>query len=293
MTALRALLGGIVDYAGLFPPAALDMPAAVQSYVEYRASDESWMLGRFVAPAARLPQLDAALQSVGRTGTDLTVSAVAGDDIVADGSKVVAFNALAPEGRRVDTVEVRLSTRRSIADAASVARDGFSVFAEIPVAEDPAALIDAIAGAELNAKIRTGGVTVDAFPRAAQVVRFMTRCIHAGVPFKATAGLHHPLCGEYALTYAADVPRGAMFGFLNVFLTAAALRQGASEEDAVALLGERDPGAFTVTTDAVSWRGARLTTEALSETREQSAVAFGSCSFREPVNELRALGYPA
>ena len=291
MTALRALLGGIVDYAGLFPPAALDMPGAVANYAEYRASGESWMLGRFVAPARRLAELDAALQSLGDADAGWVVSATGGDDLLADASLIQTFNASAPEARRVDTIEAKVATRDSIAEAASAAQDGFSVFVEIPVRDDPAHLIDAIADARLNAKIRTGGVTADAFPSAEHVVRFMTRCIQAGVPFKATAGLHHPICADYALTYAADAPRGPMFGFLNLFLAAAALRQGASADDATALLLERDAGAFTLTNDRLSWRGAHLATKALAETREHSAVAFGSCSFREPVNDLRSLGY--
>lgn len=293
MTALRTLLGGIVDYAGLFPPAALDMSAAVANYAAYRASGESWMLGRFVAPAGRLDELDVTLRSLGHAGAGWVVSAIAGDGPPADTSVLQAFNARAPEGCRVDTIEAKATTRDGIERAVNAARDGFSVFLEVPVLDDPAHLIDAIAEAELNAKIRTGGVTVDAFPPAEHIVRFMTRCIQASVPFKATAGLHHPICADYALTYAADAPRGPMFGFLNLFLAAAALRQGASAEDAVALLNERDSRAFAVTSDFVSWRGAHLATKALAETRAQSAVAFGSCSFREPVNDLRSLGYLA
>lgn len=293
VSALRALLGGIVDYAGLFPPAALDMREAVANYAGYRSSDDAWMLGRFVAPVTRLDELDAALGASGSSGTGWTVSAIAGADIAHDADAIQAFNSRSPAGRRVDTVEAKLETVAAIVNAARVARDGFVVFAEVPVRDDPAELIDAIATAGLNAKIRTGGVAVDAFPRAEHIVRFMARCLERRVPFKATAGLHHPICGEYALTYAADAPRGPMFGFLNLFLAAVALRHGATMTDAQAVLTERDAGAFTITSRAVEWRGTRFTTAKLANTRAQSAVAFGSCSFREPVNDLRSLGYLA
>ena len=53
----RALLEGLVDYAGLFPPAALSMEDAVAEYARWRRSPEAWMLGRFVLPAARLRDL--------------------------------------------------------------------------------------------------------------------------------------------------------------------------------------------------------------------------------------------
>jgi hypothetical protein len=57
---LRTLLAHAIDYAGLFPPAQLDMPGAVAEYESYLASSDAWALGRFVVPAARLRELAAA-----------------------------------------------------------------------------------------------------------------------------------------------------------------------------------------------------------------------------------------
>src|SRR5207249_3714131 len=56
-SSLRALLGGIIDYAGLFPPAKLPLDQAIRRYAKYRRLDDRWMLGRFVIPAARLGEL--------------------------------------------------------------------------------------------------------------------------------------------------------------------------------------------------------------------------------------------
>src|SRR5438477_108730 len=69
-----------------------------------------------------------------------------------------------------------------------------------------------------RAKIRTGGVTPEAFPKSAEIVRFVRTCLAANVPFKATAGLHHPIRCFHPLTYDADSPQGTMHGFLNLFL---------------------------------------------------------------------------
>src|ERR1700690_731561 len=55
--ALRALLTNLVDYAGLFPPAALALPAAAENYGRYLRSENAWMLGRFVVPSAQLGAL--------------------------------------------------------------------------------------------------------------------------------------------------------------------------------------------------------------------------------------------
>lgn len=116
----------------------------------------------------------------------------------------------------------------------------------------------------------------------------MRRCLERGVAFKATAGLHHPLRGEYALTYDGGAPRGVLYGFLNVLLAAAFMRRGADDGVALALLEERDPGAIEVGARSVRWRGHEIAADDLRAARHE-AVAFGSCSFREPVDELHAL----
>ena len=82
------------------------------------------------------------------------------------------------------------------------------------------------------------GITKDAFPKTSELIRFLRGCVQAGLPFKATAGLHHPLRAEYRLTYAPDSPTGVMFGFLNLFLATAFLRAGMAESEAARLLEE-------------------------------------------------------
>ena len=60
--ALRTLLAGLIDYAGLFPPASLDMAEAARNYEAYRAGPHSWALGRFIVPSARLNEVDPRLE---------------------------------------------------------------------------------------------------------------------------------------------------------------------------------------------------------------------------------------
>src|SRR5262249_45167684 len=120
-------------------------------------------------------------------------------------------------------------------------------------------------------------------------IRFMRACLNADVAFKATAGLHHPLRAEYRLTYEPAAPTGVMYGYLNVFLAAALLADGLSDADAVRALEERDSNAFTFAPGSVVWRGHAVTAELAHRVRERVAVSFGSCSFREPVDELHQL----
>lgn len=293
--ALHALMARVVDYAGLFPPARLEMAEAVRAYAAYRDGAEAWALGRFVIPAARLDEFDAAAAGlVPTTAADSwALSALLGASVEADLAGIEAYNDRHRDARlgavHVDTVELRASHPEQILLAGEHVSGRYDAFIEVPVADDPAALIDAIARIGVKAKIRTGGTTPDAFPRAGHVVRFIRRCVERDVAFKATAGLHHALRSEYPLTYDVAAPRGVMFGFLNVFLVAAFMRDGLDDAGACALLEEGEPGAIRFDGDSVRWRVRVLDTRAIRAARRE-AVSFGSCSFSEPVDELHALG---
>jgi hypothetical protein len=223
----------------------------------------------------------------------MRLSVVLGADVAADMDAVRTFSSAHGQTFSVESVEARLPTAAAIEAAAASTEGEFELFAEIPIELDPERLIAAMARAGASAKIRTGGVTPDAFPPADQIVRFMRRCVDAGVRFKATAGLHHPVRAEYPLTYETSPPRGVMYGYLNVFLAAAAITLGLSDDEARQVLEENDPSAFVGTGDNVMWRGHALTAEQLVRMRVRVALSFGSCSFREPVDELRSLSLVA
>jgi hypothetical protein len=291
---LRLLLRGVVDYAGLFPPASLDMAAAVAEYAGHRNGAEAWALGRFVLPAARLEELNSVAAAVlPREGArSWALSALLGTDIEEDVGRIERFNDSHRDARAgavlVDTVELKTHSTRDVARANELLDRRFDTYMEIPVAEDPIELVTAIAETLAKAKIRTGGVTSDAFPSSAHVVRFIRRCIETGVAFKATAGLHHPLAGDYRLTYAPDAPIGTMFGFLNVLLATATIHADLGDQEAVAILEERHPSAVTFDSQGARWCGRSLPIEALERARD-SMTSFGSCSFKEPLHDLRAL----
>jgi hypothetical protein len=138
--------------------------------------------------------------------------------------------------------------------------------------------------------MRTGGITTDSFPRADEIARFIARCASIKLPFKATAGLHHPLCGVHALTYAPDSARGSMFGFLNVFAAAVFAHVGLHESLLVEIVREQGVGAFRFTAGAMSWREHTASLDQVTTARRVLGISFGSCSFREPVDGLHELG---
>ena len=292
--ALRVLLRGVVDYAGLFPPASLEMAAAAAEYATQRASADSWMLGRFVLPAARLSEFEQAAKAVmpREAWQSWALSALLSGDVEEDIRRCEQFNERHRDARQgavhVDTVELKVHTTRDVAHAGELLDRNFDTYMEVPVAEDPAQLIAAISQTHAKAKIRTGGTTGDAFPTSAQVIRFIARCLGHNVGFKATAGLHHPWRNEYRLTYAPDAERGTMYGFLNVLLATAALAAGMDERTATQLLEARTNEHVEFSPDGVKFGAIELNVANLAHAREVMS-SFGSCSFREPVDDLRGL----
>ena len=243
---VRVLLNAVFDYAGLFPPAALDMNTAVNNYAAHRRSPWAWMLGKFVVPASRLDEFAKA------TSESWPVT-------------VVADVAPRYRGLVVESIETKATTVEEIAraDASPV-----TTYFEIPVTPDPRELVQALAKANARAKVRVGDRDAVA---TADLARFIIRCAEAGVSFKATAGLHHPL------------PTMRQHGFLNVLLAAPIAWAGATLDALMAVL---DAEAFAFDDDGVACCGHRLSNEQLQQTRERLAISIGSCSFEEPVNEL-------
>lgn len=292
--ALAPLLRGAVDYAGLFPPAALAMAPTVRAYAAARRGPDRALLGRLVVPAARLEEFEAAAMDLLPTDgaveagdTPWRLSVLAGPDLGADLAQAAAFNARhAPDtgaGRAVaDAVEWKADAPDALAEAGRLrARHlpGAALYAELPWGAEAAPFAAAAAEAGVGLKLRTGGVTADAFPPAEQVLDFLAAAAAAGVPAKATAGLHHALPGEHPLTYEAGCARGAMYGFVPVLLVGALLRAGHAPAAVAPLLAERDPGVLAAAAVAADPAPRRL------------LDGFGSCSFDEPAAELRALGW--
>jgi hypothetical protein len=161
---------------------------------------------------------------------------------------------------------------------------------EIPLREDLADLFSTLAIRKQRAKIRMGGITADAFPTAMQITRFMRICLAANIPFKATAGLHHPIRCLKPLTYEKDAPEDTMNGFLNVFLAAGFLKQNYQRSLVHQLLEDEQAENFKFEDDGVLWRKHFLSTTQLQTLREKNIISFGSCSFDEPVTELQEIG---
>ena len=47
---LKLFLIKLIDYAGLFPPAKLELEPALKNYSKYIQCDNNWMMSQFIIP---------------------------------------------------------------------------------------------------------------------------------------------------------------------------------------------------------------------------------------------------
>ena len=298
METTRALMHGIVDYAGLFPPAGLDMQKTVAQFARHRGSEDRWALGRLVIPVKRLGEFERCAEGVLPTGErddsedpwQLTVlSEATGDESFEDElAAIERFNKRHAEpgvGRAlIETIEIRPKGVNAIEGALELMPETLFPWFELPWQQDIRGMVAALSEMESGAKVRTGGTTADAHPTPLALARFLAACHHADVPFKATAGLHHPY-RHHAESVGCD-----QFGFINVFVGAALLHHGVVEQEELEmLLADNHARHFEFTPTSVSWQGRTLSLGQLREAREKFCTSFGSCSFDEPIGDLRSM----
>ncbi|MDX2056851.1 MAG: hypothetical protein SFV24_03550 [Gemmatimonadales bacterium] len=280
---LPSLLAGAIDYAGLFPPAALGMAEAVANYAAYRESEDRAALGRFIVPAGRLEECLDEVARLGGTGWRFSITL--GADPVGELVRLVeTASGAQAQGHAVDSFEARVASPAEVERLARAVAGRGQWYGEVAPGEPFVAILDAIGQQGGRAKLRMGGVTPEAFPEAGVVARFLVALAVRRLPFKATAGLHHPVRGTYRLTYRPDAPVGLMYGFLNLLVAIGLAQAGAPVGDVEQALLETNP-ARLVTADGPGWAGHRFDADALAGIRRQFD-GFGSCSFREPMDEL-------
>jgi hypothetical protein len=297
LRAIDALLSGLVDYAGLFPPASESMRMAVENYAAYREGPDSAALGRFIVPCGRLAEFEEQTRDLLPRDTDSEpwrLSVLVAENVQSATEQMRGFNerhspASARGGAVIDVVELKAADPADIERQRVALPGDIAAYFEIPTGPHVSSSIETLASMGARAKIRTGGVTPEAFPSSRDIIDFMVACHRYSVPFKATAGLHHPVRGQYRLTYDRESAKGLMFGFLNVFMAAALIHSSQKVDLARRVLEETDVAAFGFTDGAISWRGSSIDVNQIMTMRSQFAISFGSCSFREPIDEVAVL----
>lgn len=319
-SSLKLLLGDILDYAGLFPPADLSLAQAIHNYADYRDEPEAWMLSRFVLPVRRLPDLTP-FQGLFSSGSPyrFSVLGTGGDDpdlfleaLARDLDVIDTFDEEFGGRAQVDAMEVPLpatlvgssqtdlesffaSVHQRLVETGTAQLD---LFFEVPMRTQSVDGLPALCAAvaehnsqqavpvrsEMGLKMRCGGGTPSDVPSVAHAAQLITACRNASISFKATAGLHHPI------RHYDDGLDTEMHGFLNVFGAAVLALEHQLEADEVqTILSEDTANNFRFEKESFSWRDLSASLDDIGHARETFALSFGSCSFEEPIDHLRDL----
>ena len=288
----RAVLNGLIDYAGLFPPAGLSMPEAVRNFASYQRREDAWALGRFVVLVSRLDEFEQALELLPeseRLGSRWPLTALLGAEPRADLDRVLVFNGRhVHAGPEVQAVETRTPSAAAIGAMLGIIPTGLELFFELPLDATLPVLMQEVGRAGARAKIRTGGIHPAEIPAPEAVLEFLEAAAQARVPFKATAGLHHPVRGAAPLTYERASPCATMHGYLNVILAATLLWHGRPAEDARRLLLAEGRETLAVGEETIGWEGVAVALLEIAQARREFVLAVGSCSFTEPVEEIES-----
>ncbi|WP_052168869.1 hypothetical protein [Actinoalloteichus spitiensis] len=269
------LLARLVDDAALFPPANTGMAEAVRGHLEARAGNAAGVMGLFLCPSSRLPELitelikakplrPVALSLVIDTGLGGVPKAVS---IVESRTELLSLNMVEmPAPSEVDDVWLERVSEFVPEDVIRV----------IEPRRGGAGWLDSVRRVAEHgswAKLRCGGATPEAFPSVDQVADFLSVASSTGIPFKATAGMHH------AVRYVDEETNFPHHGFLNLLVACARALSGRDVREALA----------SDDATALAEEAKELSDEAARAVRGVFA-SYGSCSLSEPLDDLRELG---
>jgi len=309
----KALLDGIIDYAGLFPPARLPMDEAFERFSRHRGEDDGWLLARFVCPATRFEELEPLLEANGPPDSPIGIAVLGrGGDTLEDFLEAIEWDAAAVRafasrqtGRAVaDVFEVRLPSAGGVAVAVESAWRQLTGGGEIPMTPyfevsllgDWRPRLPAAAAAvrdtdrstgpagRVGLKIRCGGLDAEAVPEPMAVAAAIATCRATGVPLKATQGLHHPV-----RHYDSNVDT-MVHGFLNLFAASTLAHAHDLPVTRLAeIVAEVEPEAFAIRDGRFAWRDLEASSAQVAAARDGLLTTFGSCSFAEPRDDLYQL----
>ncbi len=293
VSAVPDWLARLVDDAAVFPPGNLPLPEAVTEHRVHAAAGYADLVGPLVVSDQHLAELARPTGEDGPTEPLPVSVVVSGGAGALEGAVRWATRADSLDLRSLEialrddaTGAIEHNARRILAALDQLVSSG-ELDHEVPVYVEPPRLygapptpgwlgaLDEIAGAGHRLKFRTGGLDPDAFPAAHELAACLEAALDREAPFKCTAGLHR------ALRHRAEDTGFEHHGFLNVLLATRATFDSAPVDDVAALLETTDP-------DAVVGALREHGDDALARTRRWFA-SFGSCSVREPLDDLVAL----
>lgn len=306
----------IIDYAGLFPPAKLELEEAFKNYIEYKNSDYKWILSRFICPANQLSNLENLIKKNCIVNNDINFSVLgrSGYNTI-DFKKNLdedlyywkGFSSNSSGINHTNLFEVKLpdelitlhdqkknselidyifeSVERQIPHPVFIF---FEVHSGSEWKKNICGLIEGIKihndkNNNSGFKFRTGGIEPNSFPTPGQIAFCIRECVDREIPMKCTAGLHHPF-----RRYDKNI-NVMMHGFINVFAAGIiALRHNITDTGLENILSDEDHNNFIFKEDYFSWKDWKVSIADIEFARKELMISFGSCSFDEPINDLKS-----
>jgi len=319
----KAFMLKIIDYAGMFPPANLDLETAYKNYLNYVTCPDSWMISKFVCNVNVLNELSSLHSKLKKdynniksdNWINISVLLTGGNspkeflsNLINDVEIVKTYLSEHIEDNIIDTFEVKVPEeffsksnsvlKNFIQNSYEIFNDSglfrCKLFLEPPINSNSEyvfnKLSNAIAecnhlGDNAGFKLRTGGITQDVFPSVEQISLAIKITNECKIPIKATAGLHLPIRHF-------DENIGTMMhGFFNFFGSAILnCKNNLSLKEIREILNDEKPENFKFNKGNFSWNDITIDTESIFNIRDKNVISFGSCSFDEPRDDLKNLG---
>lgn len=323
MAALNNFMRRLIDYAGMFPPANLDLKNAFSNYLNYINSSDEWMMDKFICSIRFFEDFTNHDSELSKQLHDFQSDRWVAFSLLLTGGKsakeflksldsdlklIKEFVSNHNEIIVTDNFEVKLpddisgknnlgACKKFLDDVSVVFNEnelfGCKVFFEPPVNENYEFVFEKLAytmaesdhdGGNSGFKLRTGGITPELFPSSEQIAFALKACNDHKIQLKATAGLHHPI------RHYNDSVSTKMHGFLNVFGTGIlAYANKLSLKEISEIVMDENAGSFKFTEDEFLWNDISASSEIISKARNEFVVSFGSCSFDEPREDLKKL----
>jgi hypothetical protein len=310
---LKTFTDKLIDYAGLFPPASLSLAQAFHNYLFYLQGEYKWMLNKFVIPAKRLGELANLMSEMKINGKiSFSILGTGGEtvndfykNLSDDFSRIIEFKCNNFEQISIEIFEVRLPREAlekeddydlydlliniSTQLEKSIGNN-IPIFYEAPMTNNHKStvfrIVESIAGLDKGCgfKLRTGGTQPIAFPKPDQIAFAIMTCCELKVPMKFTAGLHHPIrhYDEGVSSY--------MHGFFNVFGAGIlAYTNNFDETELLDVLNDEEPYEFIFKDEGFEWNQIQVSNSQIMEARREFMISYGSCSFEEPIEDLKIM----
>jgi len=298
---LHHFLYKLIDYAGLFPPAKLEIEPSLKNYAEYIKSTDKWMMSQFIIPVSRLDEIPTGLMKKYSENFPLRLSLISGD-ICNDIATVNKFIKMNNNSTIFTGYESRISDlamfSQNLLDVQKLGQDqnlNFESFYEVSPNDswinqmnEVVSIISAFNAryeAGVGFKLRCGGVEANMFPPADNIAQAILACRDASVSMKFTAGLHHPV------RHYSESVKTKMYGFFNIFIGGMIADKFNLEADALTtILLDENPENFTFDDNGLHWKTYSISSLEIQNYRQEAFISFGSCSFNEPREDLQQLG---